>query len=213
MKTEELIARLSHDMPPVSRHAVGNRLALGIFAGGCLSVILLALTLGIRPDLWLAMTSKIFWVKWGYTASVAGIAVLSTAQLARPDSGRPRRLWLLAVPLVFLVALAAGELVRTPRSEWLAMWLGETWTKCPWLVLLLSVPIFGGMLWSFRRLAPTRLREAGATAGLAAGASAATAYCLHCPEVSVLFVLTWYTLGILLAALVGALLGPRLLRW
>lgn len=213
MKTEELITCLSHDLPPVSRHEVGNRLALGIVVGGGVSVILLALTLGIRPDLWLAMTGKIIWVKWGYTASVAGVAVLATAQLARPDSERPRRLWLLAVPLVLLIALAAGELVRTPRSEWLAMWLGETWTECPWLVLILSVPIFGGMLWSFRRLAPTRLREAGATAGLAAGAFAATAYCLHCPEVSVLFVLTWYTLGMLLAALVGALIGPRLLRW
>jgi hypothetical protein len=57
------------------------------------------------------------------------------------------------------------------------------------------------------------LRAAGAVAGLAAGAFAATVYCLHCQEVSALFVLTWYSLGILLAASVGALLGPRLLRW
>ena len=32
-------------------------------------------------------------------------------------------------------------------------------------------------------------------------------------EVSAIFVLTWYSLGILLAAGIGALLGPRLLRW
>ena len=52
-----------------------------------------------------------------------------------------------------------------------------------------------------------------AAAGLAAGAFAATVYCMHCPEVSAIFVLTWYSLGILLAASLGALLGPRLLRW
>ena len=57
---------------------------------------------------------------------------------------------------------------------------------CPWLVLMLSMPIFGGLLWSFRRLAPTRLRAAEA----AAGAWATTLYCLHCPEVSAVFVLT-----------------------
>jgi hypothetical protein len=93
------------------------------------------------------------------------------------------------------------------------MWLGKSWIFCPWLVLLLAAPIFVGLLWSFRRLAPTRLRAAGAVAGLAAGAWAATVYCLHCPEVSALFVLTWYSLGIALAAGAGALLGPRLLRW
>ena len=81
------------------------------------------------------------------------------------------------------------------------------------MVFLLSAPIFIGLLWSFRRLAPTRLRAAGGTAGLAAGAWGATLYCLHCPEVSAIFVLTWYSLGIALAAGMGALLGPRLLRW
>jgi len=80
-------------------------------------------------------------------------------------------------------------------------------------VLALSMPIFIGLLWSFRRLAPTRLRAAGAAAGLAAGAWAATLYCLHCPEVSAIFVLTWYSLGIGLAAALGALIGPYFLRW
>ena len=58
-----------------------------------------------------------------------------------------------------------------------------------------------------------RLRAAGAAAGLGAGAWAATIYCLHCPEASALFVLTWYSLGILLATAIGALVGPRFLRW
>ena len=68
------------------------------------------------------------------------------------------------------------------------------------------MPIFAGLLWSFRRFAPTRLRAAGAAAGLAAGALAATLYCLHCPEVSAIFVLTWYSLGIGLATGASALL-------
>ena len=54
---------------------------------------------------------------------------------------------------------------------------------------------------------------AGAAAGLAAGAFAATVYCIHCPEVSAIFVLTWYSLGMLLAAFLGMIVGPRLLRW
>jgi hypothetical protein len=96
---------------------------------------------------------------------------------------------------------------RVPKAQWLAMWLGQSWSVCSSIVFLLSVPIFGGLLWSFRRLAPTRLRAAGATAGLTAGAWGATLYCLHCPEVSAIFVLTWYTLGISLAALPAPSLG------
>ena len=104
-------------------------------------------------------------------------------------------------------------MARVPPSHWLAMWLGLSWKVCSALVFLLSLPIFAGLLWSYRAMAPTRLRLAGATAGFAAGAWSATIYCLHCPEVSAIFVLTWYTLGIALAALLGALVGPRLMRW
>jgi hypothetical protein len=93
------------------------------------------------------------------------------------------------------------------------MWLGHSWMVCPWIVLALALPIFAGLLWSFRRFAPTRLRAAGAAAGLTAGAWGAAIYCLHCPEVTAIFVLTWYSLGVLLAAGLGAVLGPRLLRW
>lgn len=213
MNTDHLIDRLSSDVPPVHGHAVGRRLAVGVAAGLLVSFAIIVATLGLRPDLGLAMRGFAFWMKWAYTLSLSGIAIYATARLARPDAGSLRGLWLIAIPVTLLAVVAVLELVRTPPAEWLAMWLGHSWTKCPWLVLSLSMPIFIGLLWSFRRLAPTRLRAAGAAAGLAAGAFAATVYCLHCPEVSAIFVLTWYSLGILLAASLGALVGPRLLRW
>ena len=79
--------------------------------------------------------------------------------------------------------------------------------------VLVAGVFVAGLLWSYRTMAPTRLRTAGAVAGLAAGAWSAMLYCLHCPEVSAIFVLCWYTLGIGLAALLGAWLGPYLMRW
>ncbi|WP_159982623.1 MULTISPECIES: DUF1109 domain-containing protein [unclassified Novosphingobium] len=216
MNTDTLIKNLSAEVKPVRRHAVGRRIALGILAGGVVTAILIAIGLGIRPDLDVAMHGYSFWMKWTYTLSLAVCALFTVARLARPDAPRLRRLrwlWLLLVPVCLLAAIGAMEMARVPSGEWLAMWLGQSWKKCPWLVLMLSAPIFIGLLWSFRRLAPTRLRAAGAAAGLAAGSCAAMLYCLHCPEVSAIFVLTWYTLGIALAAGAGALVGPRLLRW
>jgi hypothetical protein len=213
MNADELIASLSSDLRPVPRGAVGWRLAVGLACGAVAALLLLSMTLGFRPDLFVAMQGPTFWMKWGYTVSLAAAAVYATVRLARPEPLSISRLWLLAIPVCGLAVVGLIDLIGAPKSQWLAMWLGNTWMICPWLVLALAMPIFVGLLWSFRRLAPTRLRAAGAVSGLAAGAFAATIYCLHCPEVSAIFVLTWYTLGILLAAGVGALVGPRLMRW
>lgn len=213
MNTDDLIARLALDTRPVRRTAVTSRILAGMAIGGVVSMVLVVYWLGLRPDLGEALGHGAFWMKWAYTISLCVAALAMTAQLARPDSRHIRGVWLVAMPVILLAGIGLVELARTPTADWLTMWLGRSWTSCPWRVLSLSVPIFCGLLWSFRRLAPTRLRAAGATAGLAAGACAATVYCLHCPEVSAIFVLTWYSLGILLAALLGFLLGPRLMRW
>ncbi|WP_454887198.1 DUF1109 domain-containing protein [Sphingomonas oryzagri] len=213
MKTDDLIRSLSRDVPRVTRNALGRRIGLGILGGGVVTMLIVAGVLGIRPDLHTAMYGFSFWMKWTYTVSLGVGAVLAVMRLARPTASSLRSLWWLVVPVLLLAGVGIGELADTPSRDWLAMWLGVSWKVCPWLVLTLAMPIFIGLLWSFRQLAPSRLREAGAAAGLAAGAWAATIYCLHCPEVSAIFVLTWYSLGILLAAGVGALIGPRLLRW
>jgi hypothetical protein len=213
MKTEQLIATLARDVPPVRRHGVARRIAFGIVGGGMIAILLVVVTLGMRPDLGTAMHRFPFWMKWTYTASLGACAVFATVRLARPVPASLRWLWLMAIPVGLLAAIGIGEMAAAPAGKRLAMWLGRSWMLCPWLVLGFAVPIFIGLLWSFRRLAPTRLRAAGAAAGLAAGAWSATIYCLHCPEVSAIFVLTWYSLGILLAAGLGALVGPRFLRW
>lgn len=213
MNSEDLIATLAQDVRPLRRHALARRLLAGLLAGGVATALIVGCALGFRPDLWLAMHGSPFWVKWIYTASLALCATRATASLARPDTPRMGWMWIMVVPVLGLVAISMAELAEAPPAQWLAMWLGGSWKVCSSLVLLLSLPIFGGLLWSFRRLAPTRLRLAGATAGLSAGAWGATLYCLHCPEVSAIFVLTWYSLGIALASLLGAALGSRLLRW
>jgi hypothetical protein len=213
MNTDLLIANLSDGVPKVSRHAVAKRIGAGLIVGGMVAMVAVTTILGIRPDLHVAMRGFSFWMKWTYTISLGLGAAYAVTRLARPDTRSLQALWILAVPVLLLAGICINELARTPPAKWLAMWLGKTWMACPWLVLSLAAPIFVGLLWSFRKMAPTRLRAAGAVAGLAAGAWAATIYCLHCPEVSALFVLTWYSLGIAIAAGLGALVGPRLMRW
>ena len=42
---------------------------------------------------------------------------------------------------------------------------------------------------------------------------AALAYALACTEPAAPFIAVWYTLGIALCGVLGAALGPKLLRW
>ena len=213
MRTEYLIRSLSQDVRRVPRHAVGRRIAIGIGAGALVTMALVVAVLGFRSDLASAMHGFSFWMKWAYTISLGVISVAATLHLSRPDAPRVRWLWLLVVPVLVIAVIAVGEMAVTPVHDWLAMWLGSSWKACSLLVTALSAPIFVGLLWAFRALAPADLRAAGAAAGLASGAVAASIYALSCGEVSALFVLTWYSLGMALAGAIGALLGPRVLRW
>ena len=212
MKTDALIESLSEEVRPVPRNGRVLRLGLGILAGSIVTLILIALALGIRPDLETAMRGHTSWMKWAYTGSLGIGALAMTARLARPEAFRLGRFWPLLIPSALLAIVGTIEMARVPTGAWMAMWLGQSGKICRWLLLILSARIFIGLLWSFRHLAPTRLRAAGAAAGLAAGAWAVTFYCLHCPEVSAIIVLTWYTLSMVLAAGAGALIGPSVLR-
>jgi hypothetical protein len=102
----------------------------------------------------------------------------------------------------------------TPGSERLADWLGRTWTVCGRNILLVSAAAAVPTFLSARRLAPTRPAFSGFALGVATGGIAATAYgVLHCPESTAAFVATWYTIGIALSGVIGAVAGRFALRW
>lgn len=213
IRTNDLVASLARNVRAVPSNVVPRRITLGLAGGGVVTMVLIISQLGLRPDLDAAMLGSPFWIKWAYTVSLAGFSILAVIHLARPESHSPRWLRWLAAPVTLLTVLAAIQLAATPAGEWTALWQGQSWRVCTIKVAALSLPIFAGLMLAFRALAPTRLTLTGTVAGLAAGACAATLYGLHCPEVSALFVLVWYSLGILAAAVMGALIGPRLLRW
>jgi hypothetical protein len=213
MRTEDLILSLADNMRPVPQGAVPRRIGVGIAGGAVVTMVLIVARLGLRHDLGSAVTSFPFWMKWGYTISIGVVAILATIHLARPDADRPRWLWWLAVPPTVLAAIATVEVIEASPGDWTGLWMGQSWRVCSLLVFGFSLPIFAGLMVAFKSFAPTHLRLTGAVAGLVAGGCASTLYGLHCPEVSALFVLIWYSLGISLAAVLGALVGPKFLRW
>jgi hypothetical protein len=91
--------------------------------------------------------------------------------------------------------------------------MGNSWQSCSVSILVLSSPVLAALLWALRQLAPTRPGLTGAAAGMMAGSVAATLYSLHCTESTFPFFTAWYGGGIVAAGALGALIGPRLLRW
>lgn len=213
METEALIRKLADGIEPVPPRAVERRLGRAVAGGASVTLILVVAALGLRPDLAHAMVGGMFWLKLFYTGSIGLGALVLTAHLARPEATRLDGLRWLLIPIGVMAAVGLVELIEIPASEWSKLWMGRSWKICPFLIFGLAVPIYLCLIVAFRRFAPTRLTATGAVAGLASGGLAATVYCLHCPEASALFVLTWYAMGMALAALAGGLAGKLMLRW
>lgn len=213
MDNEQLIQSLLKDHRPVPRTALALRLSASAAAGLAAALGISVLYIGLRPDIGPALTTFPFWMKWIYVALLGLGALLGIQKIARSDAGTQPWLWLLALPVAAMAVLAAWQTWRAPPGAWQMLWMGISWRVCPLYIAGLSVPVFLGMIHAFRRFAPTQLRLAGFLAGLASGGLSAFAYALHCPETSAVFVAIWYSAGIAMPAIVGALLGPRLLRW
>ena len=212
MKTDELIALLSEDLQPARRGMVARWLMLGLIAGVAVSALAMMTMLGPRPDLHAAMRQNMFWMKFSYTLALAVLGFVIVQRQARAGAESRTPVMALAAPVVALIVLASVALSE-PQTDSAKMLMGDTWMVCPWLIVALSLPVFAGLMLTLRRLAPTRLTMAGAAAGLVAGASAATVYGFHCPEMAAPFILIWYTLGIAVAAGLGAICGRWMLRW
>jgi hypothetical protein len=214
MKTEDLISILAEDTRPVRAGLVQRRLATFTGAGLCGSVLLLLTWLPPRPDLAAAMGGTVFWAKSAYTLSFALAGALAVERLARPGGRTPtatRGLLALAVGLMALAAVI-GLSTASPDQR-LASWLGDSSKVCSLRIIVLAIPLLIAALAATRSLAPTRLRAAGAAAGLLAGGLSATVYALHCPESTPAFIVCWYSLGMVACGAIGAALGPVALRW
>lgn len=213
MKTDELIALLARDAGAVAPRIWRRRYAGALGAGLLGAALLMVPLLGVRPDIADAVRLPMFWVKLAFPVLLAAGALFAAARLSRPGVPLGHAGAVLAAPVLAIWLLAgAALLAAAPEDRAMLIW-GETWATCPANVTLLSLPGFVVLLGVMKTLAPVRPVLAGAAAGLLAGALGATIYALHCPELAAPFIGIWYVLGMLIPAALGAVTGPRLLRW
>lgn len=208
MKTKDLIDTLGRNEPAAPRPDRPWTIVavLGLFGG-----LLLMLALGPRPDLVSAIGPTLAKAAFSGAFAAAGLALV--VRLARPGRPARRRVWLIAGLIVASLAAAAVALVGTNPQARMQAWTGGYIPWCLVIIPFLALPAALLLGAAVKRLAPTELTLTGAAIGAASGGLGAMAYALRCPVDSVAFVATWYALAIALSAVIGALLGARLLRW
>jgi hypothetical protein len=210
METNELISRLSADTRQ-------PRLSLELVWWGAvgLAIVVAALVfsamLGPRPDIAAAAQTPRFLAKLAITIVLAASAFGATRGLLRPEESW-RKLSLGLAPALILLAVV-GELLATPPESWADRLAGTNGLACLMFIPLIGIGPLAILLLALRQGAPAGPALAGAAAGLLAGGIAATFYAAHCTDDSPLFVATWYTIAVGALALIGALLGHRLMRW
>jgi hypothetical protein len=213
MKTDDLIAALAAHPAPV-QPARSMRALLWASGTGVLAALgLLAITLGFNPQLAAELSLPMFWVKLAFVLATVAIGYLIVLRLAQPGRKVGALAWSLGAPASLMWVLAALALLPAAPGERSSLLLGTSWLVCPIYIAAFSAPSFLLVLHSMRSLAPTRLRVAGAAAGLLSGAIGASVYQLYCPELAAPFIGVWYVLGMSIPAALGALIGPRALRW
>jgi hypothetical protein len=211
VKTDQLIDLLARGVEPAERPRWLRRLALTLFVGLAVAVVIVALWFGVRPDLGAARMPVM--MKAMFAAAAAAAMLPMAMRLMKP--GRPLG-WRIGAVFLFLgvcVVATVVALMGEAPEERMNAWMGGGFPWCVVIVPILAAPTAAGLLWLMRAFAPTRLTLAGAAIGALSGGIGAMAYAMYCPVDSVAFVTTWYVVAIALCAALGAVIGARILRW
>jgi hypothetical protein len=212
VKTSELIATLSADHSAPDR-GFASRAALAFAGGALVSTALFFVAIGPRVDVMSAIRTMRFDMKFVDALALGVPALLLCLRLLRPDArAGALGIWL-ALPVALLLCAIGAELIMVPPDQWARRLIGSNALHCLTIIPLLSIAPLAALIATMRRGAPMQPRLAGAVAGLASGALAAMLYASNCPDDSPLFVASWYSIAILVVALVGAAAGGRFLRW
>lgn len=213
MKTDELINVLGANVEPVNSGRLRNALLAALAVGAAAAFCLRLAMYGVPAD---PFSGKDIGLKVAGLAFALSLVVVGGRFLiksARP--GEAGRGPLIVIGLLLLAIFSAGAIALALASPaaWRGMVFGPQWAACFFCIPLFAALPFVSLVWALRRAAPTRLALTGAVIGLVAGALGAAVCAYHYPSSSIPFLVLWYGGPVVLCAVIGAMLGPRLLRW
>ncbi|MFM9890948.1 MAG: NrsF family protein [Rickettsiales bacterium] len=209
MQTDQLIAQLAGEPAPKAA-ASPWRLSLRWLAFLTFYAAMVMAFSSARPDLLTALQQPFFALEILLLAGIVISAVLSAALMSFPDLHQKRLLTF--VPIFFFAAFAGvmvAALLADPSSSREAG-KGMQCLSCISAYAVLPALL---LLRAIARMATTRGASAGMLALLCAFAVGALLIRLREPTESIMHVMVWHYAPMLVVALIGLVLGRRLLRW
>jgi hypothetical protein len=214
VKTDDLIKFLGTNLEPVQRGQLRKTMLIA-FAIAVGAVTAICLMWGMLP-----MPADAQGGHFGFkaltlifTLGLAAAGGSSLVTYARPGQSVRKPQILMGLLLLIVVSAGIVALTTFDSATWSAMIRGGDWGTCLICIPIFAVIPFVAFIWALRKGAPTRLSLAGALAGLVAGALGSAAAVVHQTGDSIPAMALWYGVPIVLCAVIGAILGPRLLRW
>ena len=215
MNTDRLIDMLSAELEAVNTGRLARTLILAIVTGGAIAFGLMLVTVGPRADL--HSTAHLEWVavKLLFALSVIGTGALMLNRSMRPGLEDETNWTLILFPFIAALAVALAVLLGQPQA-WRELVRGATSVssmRCLLLIMFFATIPLAVVMYALRQGAPVRLRLCGGIAGIVAGGIGAAAYAFNCASDTIPFIAIWYGAAIVICAVVGTQLGPRILRW
>ena len=175
-------------------------------------ITLIAATLGVRNDLMIGMADEMFFLRSGMLLMLGIATAMTVVNMARPGVGKLSRgwIWALITAALFPLTAAIMSAINMPPVEALRPMEG---LKCLTVSGIAALAIGGGLTLWLRQGAPTSPERAGWLVGIASGALGAAAYNIHCPFNDIYYVGLWFTIPVIVSAIIGRLVVPHLIRW
>ena len=213
MRTDQLIESLAAELKPIDRTRISRALLSALMIGAIAVLFFMFAVFGSIPNLVERPHPDVFLTKLLFGIGVATTAAIFLPKLARPRAHAQNLPALIFVPFVAIVAAAVSTLASVPVTAWSDMVFEEHSVRCLFAIPLLAILPFTALVSALRLGAPTDLSFAGAIAGLVAGGLGAATCALPCVDLWIPAIAIWYGVPIGVCAIVGAKLGPWLLRW
>jgi hypothetical protein len=151
-----------------------------------------------------------------FAVSVIGSATPVLLRSMRPGREKETHTEVIFLPFLAALAVSLAMLLFVTPQRWSVMLRGAypvSSAHCLICIVFFALVPYAALILALRQGASTRLSLSGAIAGVVAGGLGAVAYAFACRSDTLPFIAVFYSVAIAICAVIGAQLGPRLLRW
>jgi hypothetical protein len=212
MMSDKMIDSLVDDLTPVKPLKARNGLALTLVIAGVFAVAV-AVFGGLRGDILMGIPHPMFFLRAGALLLLGVTSSYAVIAMSQPAVGNSFKGWVWALLAALLFPATAIVMAMMAAPDNMAILVPRYGLECLGISMLLGTGIAATQVMWLRRGAPVALNRAGWLVGMSSGALGAAAYSLHCPFNSIFYVGLWYSLAVVLCAVVGRLVVPHLIRW